>query len=420
MSHSPSSILRRRHAQVASVAGLAVAGLLLAGCAGGTTETAAPSDAGDCGNYTGSLPSDPDGVVAALPADTQAEYQEYPSEVLASAWADYEGSEEPFSLGLTSLPATNAYVNNAIELLQQLASESADDGVTDEDVQIAVLPDPATMSPAEQLAQYNQLVADGVDGILLIPLSGDAMADAVTAAGEAGIVTVSVNTYVPSPYAINVQANQGQHIVQTTAPLLKAIGGQGNILVVNGFPGETNTVASSDTLQKMLADCPNIKIAGEVVGQYAPASAKAAVQQFLASYPGDIALAWQTGVMGPGVIGAFEQVGRTVPPVNLDGIQAGDAAWWNDHIADGYETVGTITTGDMMLQLSYEVLLRTLHGEGPKLNTIVFSPPVVTADNLSDILVPGADINSSDEVAFDAPAWVASRNLDVFFTRPGN
>lgn len=87
--------------------------------------------------------------------------------------------------------------------------------------------------------------------------------------------------------------------------------------------------------------------------------------------------------MGRGITGAFEQAGRTVPPLNLDGIQAGDAVWWNDHIGDRYSTVGTITTGSMMMTLSYEILLRTLEGQGPKLNTIVFSSPVVTDPNLS-------------------------------------
>ena len=65
---------------------------------------------------------------------------------------------------------------------------------------------------------------------------------------------------------------------------------------------------------------------------------KAQTLQFLSSHPGAVDGAVQVGGMATGIIQAFQQTGRKVPPIADSGATPGALAYWNEN-KDDYEGV---------------------------------------------------------------------------------
>ena len=70
--------------------------------------------------------------------------------------------------------------------------------------------------------------------------------------------------------------------------------------------------------------------------------------------------------MGPSIIGAFQQAGRTVPSVQAAAAQKGDLAYWSDNASKGYQTVGFAGGPTAITNLMVRVTLRMLAGQGPE------------------------------------------------------
>ena len=400
--------------------------LALTACGGGaagdtpassSAAVAGAGSAGACGVLGKESAPDPDGVLANFKGDALKGFANYPYPVAASKWKDLAAKKGPLKIGYVSIALMNDYNNNALKTTEAHIVEYSKDGVVDSTLLKGIPADAASQTPAEQIKLYNQLVDQGVDGIILGPLSGDAMADAVTAAGKKGIPTVALNTYIPSEYAISTVINPYLQGIDPAANTLKQLGGKGNVLIVRGIPGETNDAAVYPGFTKMLEGCPDIKVAGEVVGGYSNATAKSEIMKFLASHPGKIDMVFSGGVMGPGIIAAFEQSGREVPAISFSGLQAGDSAWWNAK-KDNYTAFGTVGSGNQTADLAWRVMIRTLTGQGPKINNVVTPDQLITNETVGDMAPAGGDLNSAGEVGETSDTLISEQTLDQFFAKP--
>lgn len=400
--------------------------LALTACAGGASGNASgPSSspvagsgsAGACGTLGTGTAADPDGALKGLNSEALKSFANYPYPVAASKWQDLAAKKGPLKIGYVSIALMNDYNNNALNTTEAHVVEYSKDGVVDSTLLKGIPADAASQTPAEQIKLYNQLVDQGVDGIILGPLSGDAMADAVTAAGKKGIPTVALNTYIPSEYAISTVINPYLQGMDPAANTLKQLGGKGNVLIVRGIPGETNDAVVYPGFTKMLEGCPDMKVAGEVVGGYSNATAKAEVMKFLASHPGQIDMVFSGGVMGPGIISAFEQSGRPVPAISFSGLQAGDSAWWNSK-KDSYTAFGTVGSGKQTADLAWRVMIRTLTGQGPKVNSVVTPAQLITNETVGELAPAGGDLNSPGEVGETSDTLISESSMDQFFAKP--
>ena len=96
----------------------------------------------------------------------------------------------------------------------------------------------------KQISDIDQLVSQGVDGIIVFPLDAQAVIPAVERARDAGIKTIGVNVSLEDPEVADVapfdaSVNQGteQMATETAEFVIDQLGGQGNVLGVGiGFP----------------------------------------------------------------------------------------------------------------------------------------------------------------------------------------
>ncbi len=102
----------------------------------------------------------------------------------------------------------------------------------------------ANLDVDKQISDIDQLVSQGVDGIIVFPLDAGAVQPAVERAADAGIKTIGVNASLEDPTAESVApfdaaVNQGteQMATETAEFVAEQLGGKGNVLGIGiGFP----------------------------------------------------------------------------------------------------------------------------------------------------------------------------------------
>lgn len=391
--------------------------------AAGSSTTASTAASGTvaagngCGQVPVQHPPDPDNVIPTLDQEVQDHFNGYPGTVHKSPWATFAGKPQPWKIGLVGLAANSAFNVNLYKQVQVLFDKAKAAGMVTGDLQKAIDPDQATETPAQQIAGYQAMVRGGVDGVIMLPLAGDAIAPAITKAGKGGVPTVVMGNTNPSPYAIVVNS---PNIAAGTAKTLEIMGGKGNVLVVRGIPGVPAETYGYKQISDEIKACPGIKVIGEINGNWNNATAKTATLQFLASHPGKIDAVLQNGIMAQGIIQAFEQAGREVPKVTMVGAQAGELSWFKDHLKDGYSTAGSAYNGLQQADAAWRVLMRTLAGNGPLVTDIPLSPALVTKDNVTKFAPPGATLNTVDDPSGEPADYATDSYLDKVFTKPGN
>lgn len=415
---------RNQRPRALVVAGAALAlSLTLAACGGGAdsagttgnnTLPAVPSPAaaaasGTCGSVPDVAAQDPDGVLKDLPAELQASYNGYPTPVLASAWANWKPSGSgPWKVAVLWQPPMNTFVSNTHKALLDTLKASG---------KVNVVADLAPKDPTDvpgQLQQFNQAVAQKPDLIILMPLAAEPFVQPIDAAAKAGIPTVTPWLPVPTKAAIGVGQNDWLSAASIAANVAASVGGKGDALMVHGIPGIASDNNAFAGFKAALGLCPDLKQAGEVTGNFSTAATQAAVLQFLSTHPGKLAAVFQAGVMTPGVIQAFEQLGRPVPAIADLGSTQGSIAYAHQN-RDSYKEFGNSVPDEAIGRVSAEVALRTLVGDGPKLSPIVTRLKLIDNTNLDQVYQDGWTVNGADDAWFPDDTFLQPDALDQFF-----
>jgi ribose transport system substrate-binding protein len=381
----------------------------------------------ECGGPVVFEKTDPDGVLADLVAsapDTEAWYQPHFAEVRATPWADFPKKEGPWKIGFVNFPVDNPWQVGLLEQLQAEFAAAKEQGLVEGELQVYIQPDWATATPEQQTAAIQQMIRDGVDGLLVHPLNSRAETPSFDEAGTAGVPVVLTGDIAPdSEYAVNVNTfNQSPGFSDFLKLQVDKGWFQGEprkALEIRGIEGNTFEQTAHDAAMAALAPCEGVEIVGTVWGGWNPATTKAEVLKFLASYPGEIDFVMHEGAMAAGVIQAFEEAGREVPPMPISGTSGGDLSWW-DANKDTYETVGYHFSGAQMGHATFGILMRILNGQGLKLRDI--APPAVKAtnENISEIATPGQPVTWIGDIRGDVEDYLNDEEFDYFFTTPGD
>lgn len=406
------TIARSLRPRKLSLAATVLTGVLLTAACGGEGSNADGSASGEsCGEVPTQAPDDPDGLLSALPAEVQAAYNGYPGTVEKSAWAAWkpEGSG-PYKVGIAFGPTANPFQTSLLDSVK--ATLEADPQVSD----VVALTSPDN-NVTPQLQQYRSLVQQDVDIILYQPNAPEPFVPVVDEAAKAGIPSVSIQLEVPTANSVNVLPNQWLFGAEPAAYLAGTLlDGEGSVLQVHGVPGVSADTNAFDGFAAALEQCPGVEVVGEVNGQFNPAVAKSETLKFLTTYPGEIDGVLQTAVMAPGIISAFEDQGRDVPPVTDIAAQQGSLAYWRDNSSSGYQGVGVgqgpTATGALVAQ----VALRMLHGDGVKVSDIVFKAPMITKDNLDQWVETDWSPSSVGGAEGPEGALASDAYLDPLFT----
>jgi ribose transport system substrate-binding protein len=148
--------------------------------------------------------------------------------------------------------------------------------------------------------------------------------------------------------------------------------------------------------------------------------AKAATLQFLSTHPGTVDGVWEDSSMAQGVISAFEQAGRPVPPVADTSADLASLAYWLHHEKSGYKGTANGDPAQRMAEAVFDVSMRMLEGQGVKFTDIPIVPPIITAKNLAKWVPASWSENISHTAEGPPNSWAPDKYLNQFFSKPAN
>jgi len=376
-----------------------VAGLGLAACssssssspgaaASASSSSASPtgsSGSSTCATIPATLPSDPDGAVAALPASLRDLYNGYPTPVYKSAFASWK----PKSSSSKTIGFLLSETNNGYQLALQsiLAGMLKSAGYTVDQVT-------SSDEVTDQVADFNQMVAKKVALIVYEPLSSSAFTTAAASAATAGIPSISVLNPVGSADTISAGANDWLQGAMMAAQVATDIGGSGKVLDVHGISGVGIDTATFAGVKAVFANCPGISTDDSIYTQFADSTAKSDVQTYLETHPQKIAAAITSGAGATGVLEGFQAAGKGIPEIANDSLENGDLAYWYQN-KSSYKGVGITTTPPQLASAVAMLVSDLFKGDGVKISAVVLNTPLVTDSNVAQWYTPSMTTSST-------------------------
>jgi ABC-type sugar transport system substrate-binding protein len=335
--------------------------------------TAATTAAGKCGTIPTTLPADPDGAIAALPASLRTLYNGYPTTVYTSAFAHWKPkSSANKTVGFLLSETNNGYQLALSAILKGMlagAGYTVDEVTTSDQV-------------TDQVAAFNQMVEKKVAMIVYEPLSSSAFTTAAANAAAAGIPSISVLNSVGSADTISVGANDWLQGAQMAAQVATDIGGSGKVLDVHGISGVAIDTAAFAGVKAVFAQCPGITADDTIYTQFADSTAKSDVQTYLETHPGKIAAAITSGSGATGVMEGFQAAGKSIPEIANDSMEDGQLAYWYQN-KSSYKGVGITATPPQIASATTTIVKDLFAGDGVKVSAVVLDTPVVTDANVA-------------------------------------
>ena len=332
-----------------------------------------------------------------------------------SAYRNWKAKKAPpWTIGYASSYAGNTWRAMAMKRLQKvLIPKWKKLGLIKE-----VIITQSNLKDSLQIQQIRQLVDQGVDAIIVCCSNPTALNQSVKYAYDKGVPVFSFTGYLTSPYAVNSSTNYQLGGFQVGAAMAKQIKGKGNVLVVEGIPGTSASDSQDRGMKAGLKSAKGIKIVGSVAGMWTDQIAQAAVQKWLATHPGKLSGVVVQSAAELGVLRAFQQSGRKMIPIAIGG-ETGALCYWRKHpnlIDAAYQLW---PPGDD-IELIWNIMMRTLEGQGPKVQSVLVNPEKFTIEDVKKRLPADCDENSKLWENVGVANWGSKKYLDQFFLRPAD
>jgi D-xylose transport system substrate-binding protein len=252
----------------------------------------------------------------------------------------------------------------------------------------------ADQDPAKQQQQVETAITDQVDVMVLDPVDGEAAAGLVLSAQEADIPVIAYDRFIEgSDYYMSFDNKQvGQLQAQA---LVDAVGDSGGVLMLNGAPTDPNAAQFKEGAHSVL-DSSGVEILEEYDNpDWSPENAQQWTTDQLGQYkPSDIkgVYAANDGQAG-GVVAAL--TGAGVPRDALPPITGQDAELAAiQRIVAGQQYMTIYKPIKVEAEKAAEVAVQIANGEEVTgttdfqgVKSFIFTPVVVTQDNVADTVV---------------------------------
>jgi len=159
-----------------------------------------------------------------------------------------------------------------------------------------------------QIAQINNLIAKGVDAIIINPADITALQTVIADAYAQGVVVIIIDAEIPGDDHVNVVINQKEWAAISARWLVDKLGGEGDIVTIEGYLGHPANEYRMEGVAEVLAANPGIHLVGEDTGMWDPATAQNVAANFIAANPGLDGI-WTQDGMAEGTLLAVEASG---------------------------------------------------------------------------------------------------------------
>ena len=239
-----------------------------------------------------------------------------------------------------------------------------------------------------QLGQVENFVANEVDGLIVIAVDAEATDPMTKAAADNDIPLVYVNRRpqnLPDDVAFVDDDSVMAGTLQMTE-LARLKGGTGKVAILQGMPGDYNTVRRTQGCTDVIAQNPGMEVVLEGTANYFRDQALAVVENWLQSGTEFDVICSNNDEMALGAILALQAAGKTL---GADGVVVGGVDAPRDALGavqDGSLAVTVFQDGPGQGAAAVDAVKKLIAGE--TLTDNYFDAPfqLVTPENLGDFL----------------------------------
>ncbi|MCA9885428.1 MAG: substrate-binding domain-containing protein, partial [Anaerolineae bacterium] len=333
--------------------------------------------------------------------------------VLVLAFSGIVQAQDTYTIGVSNSFVGSEWRTQMIKQIEDAAAEIEElYGIT-----IDLVIESTDTDVSGQVQQIQNLLNRGVDAIIVNPGDQTGLNLAIEEATDEGVVVIAVDQEIGAAGAINVVIDQKEWAMISAEWLAEQLGGEGSIVLIEGFVGHPANEARMAGVEEVLAEYPGIEVIGRESGMWDQATGQQVMSDFLASLTG-IDGVWTQDGMASGVMTAIMDAGLENPPIATGEARASFLQMWEETLMENpdFTTIGVVNPpgiGASGLRVAIELL------RGAEINEEAFSGPF---GNTLYVPIPYSVTNENLQEVYDAQnigEAPASFTLDGIITQEG-
>jgi ribose transport system substrate-binding protein len=229
---------------------------------------------------------------------------------------------------------------------------------------------PRSESVPDQMSLLDEVTRNKPDALVLAPGDGKALVPAAEKLNAAGIPITNVNERLTGGSIVAYVGTDDYELARVTGRfLLQALGGKGNVVILEGPDGVPTSVARARGFADVLKEFPEVKLVAAKSANYARVQAAEAMKGFLRAQPQIGGVLAANDPMAIGAVEALKAAGKKAPVVGINAskevlefIKSGDVIGSGDYNGFAQGCLGTeIAIRNLRKQPTpKEVLLKAL------------------------------------------------------------
>jgi len=236
---------------------------------------------------------------------------------------------------------------------------------------------------SKQIADIQDMLAQGAQFLIVAPLNSDGLEPAFEAAKEQGVPVLTIDRKVNAEPCADYLSFLGSDFVEqgrrAADQMIEATGGEGSVAILLGSSGNNVTTDRTDGfVDQVEAEAPGLEIVAQQTGEFSREKGQQVMEQLLRSNPEITAVYAENDEMALGAIVAIQAAGldpgEDVKIVSIDGTRNAVQA-----IIDG-DINAVIESNPRFGPLAFETAMNFYAGEEIPEN-IIISDREYTADN---------------------------------------
>jgi len=193
--------------------------------------------------------------------------------------------------------------------------------------------------PVKQAADIEDLLAQGVDALIVNAADADGVIPSIEKANAAGVPVFSIDSAANGGEVLNHSGNDLYCIgYRSMEYLAEQLGGSGKVLHVNGVPGLMIVTWNDDGVNDFVAANPDIELVQQAYGEWDQAKAQAITEDVLTAHPDLAGVYIISESMTGGVVQALAAAGLTDKVKVMNGGYGPESQQW---LTDG-KTIATM------------------------------------------------------------------------------
>jgi ribose transport system substrate-binding protein len=254
---------------------------------------------------------------------------------------------------------------------------------------------------AGQLEDLRNLIAEGVDAIVVNPADREAVNDALAEASEADITVVAVDQAVTEESTYVVSNDQEEYAYLGASWLFETIGGSGDVVYMRGIAGAAADDDRDAGFQRALEEYPDINVVYEVHTNWDQATGTQQFNDFLATGDNFDGI-WTSGIDNVIVQAMLDADVELVPIVGADN------AGFVQQLLEVEGLVGAAVTNSAAVGgAGVTLALQILNGEEPDERIVLTEPQIWANDNEEGM----ASLEEANDPDID-PLWPLQYSLE--------